>query len=54
MRLGLNKEKPKETTLEVYRQYFEDDFLVATEVYYTSESTHFIATNRFASSPIYI
>jgi cullin 1 len=48
VRLGLNKEKPKETTLEIYHQHFEEDFLVATEVYYTAESTHFIATNSVA------
>jgi cullin 1 len=48
VKLGLNKEKPKETTLDIYRQHFEDDFLLATEVYYTAESTHFIATNSVA------
>jgi cullin 1 len=46
--LGLNKDKPKETTLEIYKEYFEDDFLLATEVYYTTESTHFIAVNSVA------
>lgn len=48
VRLGLNKEKPKETTLEIYRAHFEEEFLVGTEVYYTAESTHFIATNSVA------
>lgn len=48
VKLGLNKEKPKETTLDIYRQHFEDDFLLATEVYYTAESTQFIATNSVA------
>ncbi len=48
VKLGLNKEKPKENTLEIYRQFFEDDFITATEVYYTAESTHFIATNSVA------
>jgi len=48
VKLGLNKEKPKENTLEIYRQHFEDDFITATEVYYTAESTHFIATNSVA------
>lgn len=46
--LGLNKEKPKETTLDVYKANFEDDFLMATEVYYTAESTHFIGVNTVA------
>jgi len=46
--LGLNKEKPKETTLDVYKSAFEDEFLAATEVYYTAESTHFIAVNTVA------
>jgi len=48
VKLGLNKEKPKETTLEVYKTYFEEEFLVATEVYYTAESTHFITSNSVA------
>ncbi|KAL6068140.1 Cullin 1 [Balamuthia mandrillaris] len=48
VRLGLNKEKPKETTLEIYKEHFEDDFIHATEVYYTAESTQFIATNSVA------
>jgi cullin 1 len=46
--LGLNKEKPKETTLQVYKEFFEDEFLAATEVYYTAESTQFIAVNSVA------
>eukprot|EP00005_Dracoamoeba_jomungandri_P001963 CAMPEP_0174261182 /NCGR_PEP_ID=MMETSP0439-20130205/11275_1 /TAXON_ID=0 /ORGANISM="Stereomyxa ramosa, Strain Chinc5" /LENGTH=759 /DNA_ID=CAMNT_0015345615 /DNA_START=55 /DNA_END=2334 /DNA_ORIENTATION=+ len=48
VRLGLNKEKPKETTLEIYQSHFEEEFLIATEVYYTAESTQFIATNSVA------
>jgi len=48
VKLGLNKEKPKETTLEVYKAHFEEEFLVATEVYYTAESTHFITSNSVA------
>jgi len=46
--LGLNKEKPKETTLQVYKEFFEEEFLAATEVYYTAESTQFIAVNSVA------
>lgn len=46
--LGLNKEKPKETTLQVYKENFEDEFLAATETYYTSESSQFIAVNSVA------
>eukprot|EP01090_Pellita_catalonica_P012433 TRINITY_DN2700_c0_g1_i1.p1 TRINITY_DN2700_c0_g1~~TRINITY_DN2700_c0_g1_i1.p1 ORF type:complete len:762 (+),score=116.57 TRINITY_DN2700_c0_g1_i1:78-2363(+) len=46
--LGLNNDKPKEKTLEIYKTHFEDDFLLATEVYYTAESTHFIDTNSVA------
>jgi len=45
VRLGLNKEKPKESTLDVYKRDFEEAFLTATEVYYTAESTQFIAVN---------
>lgn len=43
--LGLNKEKPKEHTLEVYRRDFEEMFLTSTEVYYTAESSQFISSN---------
>lgn len=46
--LGLNKEKPKEHTLDVYKESFEEEFLSATEVYYTSESSHFITVNTVA------
>jgi len=46
--LGLNKEKPKETTLDVYKECFEEDFLSQTEVFYTAESTQFIAMNTVA------
>lgn len=46
--LGLNKEKPKETTLQVYKEFFEEEFLAATEVYYTAESSQFIAVNSVA------
>eukprot|EP01114_Cavostelium_apophysatum_P016115 TRINITY_DN4532_c0_g1_i1.p1 TRINITY_DN4532_c0_g1~~TRINITY_DN4532_c0_g1_i1.p1 ORF type:complete len:760 (-),score=226.85 TRINITY_DN4532_c0_g1_i1:63-2342(-) len=46
--LGLNKEKPKETTLDVYKESFEEDFFNATEVYYTSESSQFISVNTVA------
>jgi len=45
--LGLNKDKPKEATLDVYKS-FEDDFLGTTEVYYTAESSQFIAVNTVA------
>mmetsp|Transcript_12104 Transcript_12104/g.16723 ORF Transcript_12104/g.16723 Transcript_12104/m.16723 type:complete len:764 (+) Transcript_12104:138-2429(+) len=46
--LGLNKEKPRETTLDVYKDCFEEEFLNATEVYYTAESSHFINLNTVA------
>jgi cullin 1 len=45
IRLGLNKENPKQSTLEVYKNFFEKDFLQATDVYYTVESTNFINEN---------
>jgi cullin 1 len=45
VRLGLNLENPKETTLEVYKEHFEHRFLDATEIYYTIESTSFIEQN---------
>lgn len=46
--LGLNKDKPKETTLEVYKRDFEDTFLQSTDVFYTAESTQFIAVNTIS------
>jgi len=46
--LGLNKEKPKETTLDVYKESFEEEFLNQTEVFYTAESSQFIAMNTVA------
>eukprot|EP00026_Physarum_polycephalum_P002622 Phypoly_transcript_02629.p1 GENE.Phypoly_transcript_02629~~Phypoly_transcript_02629.p1 ORF type:complete len:773 (+),score=104.10 Phypoly_transcript_02629:123-2441(+) len=46
--LGLNKEKPKEATLQVYKEFFEDEFLKATDVYYNAESTEFISLNSVA------
>jgi len=46
--LGLNKEKPKENTLEVYKNDFETEFLKATEQYYTAEAVHFINSNTIS------
>eukprot|EP01117_Protostelium_nocturnum_P002954 TRINITY_DN1388_c0_g1_i1.p1 TRINITY_DN1388_c0_g1~~TRINITY_DN1388_c0_g1_i1.p1 ORF type:complete len:763 (+),score=225.09 TRINITY_DN1388_c0_g1_i1:188-2476(+) len=46
--LGLNKDKPKDTILDVYKSCFEDEFLAATEIYYTSESNNFISVNTIA------
>eukprot|EP01087_Luapelamoeba_hula_P025172 TRINITY_DN985_c0_g1_i1.p1 TRINITY_DN985_c0_g1~~TRINITY_DN985_c0_g1_i1.p1 ORF type:complete len:763 (-),score=161.29 TRINITY_DN985_c0_g1_i1:136-2424(-) len=48
VKLGLSKEKPKETTLEIYKAHFEEDFLNQTELFYTAESTHFITENSVA------
>lgn len=45
VRLGLNKENPKESTLEIYKTHFEDAFLNETEVFYTVESVDFINQN---------
>lgn len=45
VRLGLNLENPKECTLEVYKEHFEVEFLNATEIYYTIESTAYIEQN---------
>lgn len=36
--MGLNKDNPKQPTLEVYKEHFEVPFLHQTEVYYTGES----------------
>ncbi|KYR00662.1 cullin A [Tieghemostelium lacteum] len=46
--LGLNKEKPKETNLQVYKTSFEELFQTATENYYTNESLKFISENSIA------
>lgn len=46
--LGLNKDKPKETILDVYKSGFEEEFFVATELYYSAESANFINVNTVA------
>ncbi|KAF2072416.1 hypothetical protein CYY_006273 [Polysphondylium violaceum] len=46
--LGLNREKPKETILQVYKSSFEELFLTATENYYTNESAKFISEHSVA------
>jgi len=43
--LGINKDKIREKTLDIYKTNFEEDFINDTELYYTTESTHFIDTN---------
>eukprot|EP01110_Echinostelium_bisporum_P003408 TRINITY_DN1830_c3_g1_i1.p1 TRINITY_DN1830_c3_g1~~TRINITY_DN1830_c3_g1_i1.p1 ORF type:complete len:756 (-),score=264.43 TRINITY_DN1830_c3_g1_i1:123-2390(-) len=45
VRLGLNMENPKEFTLDTYKEHFENEFLDATEVYYTIEASSFIPQN---------
>lgn len=45
VRLGLNLENPKEFTLDTYKEHFENEFLTATEIYYTIESSAFIPAN---------
>jgi len=46
--LGLNKDKPRETILDVYKSAFEEDFFKATETYYQMESANFINVNTVA------
>jgi hypothetical protein len=46
--LGLNKDKPNDLSLDVYKGHFEEDFLNDTEIYYTTESSHFIMVNTVA------
>lgn len=48
VKLGLNREKPLEITLDVYKESFENEFLLATESFYTAESTQFISVNTVA------
>ena len=45
VRLGLNRERPKELTLDVYKEDFETACLEATREYYSKESGLFIAEN---------
>lgn len=45
VRLGLNMDNPKEFTLETYKEHFENEFLIATEIYYTIESSAYIPAN---------
>jgi len=42
--VGVEKDKD-EPSLDIYRRDFEEEFLLATEIYYTNESTYFIANN---------
>lgn len=41
----MNLENPKEFTLDTYKEHFENEFLTATEIYYTIESSAFIPAN---------
>jgi cullin 1 len=45
VRLGLNRERPKELTLDVYREDFETPFLAETQNFYARESALFVAEN---------
>ncbi|KAJ3326114.1 hypothetical protein HDU76_013004 [Blyttiomyces sp. JEL0837] len=43
--LGLDENDSTKPTLDIYKQYFEQPFLIATEVYYKAESEKFISEN---------
>lgn len=43
--LGLDHNDATKSSLDVYKDYFEKDFLDATEVYYRTESEKFISEN---------
>lgn len=43
--LGIDEADSTKTTLDVYRKYFEEPFLTATEKYYDKESAEFLAVN---------
>ncbi|KAI8880991.1 Cullin-domain-containing protein [Backusella circina FSU 941] len=43
--LGLDHNDSSKSSLDVYKDYFEKDFLEATEVYYRTESEKFISEN---------
>lgn len=43
--LGINKDEYKKTSLDVYKQYFEVDFMNATTTFYQIESAEFMSTN---------
>lgn len=43
--LGIDESDSSRSTLEVYKQYFEDPFLGATRKYYEKESAEFLAVN---------
>ncbi|KAJ3403602.1 hypothetical protein HDV05_007742, partial [Chytridiales sp. JEL 0842] len=43
--LGLDENDSTKPTLDIYKQYFEQAFIAATEAYYRSESEKFISEN---------
>lgn len=43
--LGLDDADSAKTTLDIYRKYFEEPFVAATEVYYKTESEKFVSEN---------
>lgn len=43
--LGLDENDPTKSTLDVYRRYFEQPFLIATKEYYQRESKLFVSEN---------
>lgn len=45
MSLGLDHNDSSKSNLDVYKDYFEKEFLEATEVYYKTESEKFISEN---------
>eukprot|EP00842_Homolaphlyctis_polyrhiza_P002961 jgi/Hompol1/3666/HPOL_003315-RA len=43
--IGLDENDTRKTTLDVYKTYFEQPFIEATESYYKAESANFISAN---------
>ena len=43
--LGLDENDTSRKTLDIYKKYFEEAFLVATKTYYAMESERFLAAN---------
>jgi len=43
--LGITRDKPEETSLLIYKNAFEEELILQTDLYYAQESSQFVITN---------